>query len=86
MTMMLLALVFSNAALTAAEARDLQESGGTTAPHSGPTIRARVWHPGVDKWEDEKAECPIFFQEDVDGFGVVKIGGRCADEDIPYAL
>jgi hypothetical protein len=84
--MMLLALAFSNSALTAADASDLHESTGTSGPHSAPAVRARAWQPGVDKWDDEKSKCPIFFRHDVEGFGVVRVGPRCADDEIPYAL
>ena len=86
MTTILLALVFSNAALAAAEANDAQDGAGAAAPRPSPTISARAWHPDVDNWDDERSECPIFFQQHVDGFGIVRIGARCADDDYPHAL
>lgn len=86
MTMMLLALVFSNAALNSADASDRPETAGPAEPRTNPTIRARAWRPGIDSWEEERRECPIFFQDAIEGFGVVRIGPRCDEPEIPYAL
>jgi len=86
MTAMLLALAFSDAALGAAEIRDfrLRDEPLTT---TDATIKVRAWTPGVNGWtRAPDHECPAFFQNDVSGIGLVRIGPPCEDEEIPYAL
>jgi hypothetical protein len=89
---MLLALLFSEAALSAAETseyRDINDQldpGGASVSVAAP-VRGHAWSPRVDSWGEEKSECPIFFQREIQGFGVFRLGPRCAEhEDFPHAL
>jgi len=84
MTVMLLALIFSDSALVASDYRLAGEAGIDTRYEPQP--RPREWKPGVDSWTIENRDCPAFFQREVDVLGVVRVGPRCADEEIPYAL
>jgi hypothetical protein len=86
MTVMLLALFFSDAALNANEASDYRLLANPLADADQPVSR-RAWTPGVKGWERRSTEdCPAFFQRELEGVGVVRVGPRCADEEIPYAL
>ena len=84
MTVMLLALVFSDTALIASDYRLSGESEIDTRYEPQP--RPREWKPGVDSWKIENRDCPAFFQHEVDGGAVIRVGPRCEDEEIPYAL
>ncbi len=85
MTMMLLALAFSDAALA---------KGGVTEyrltvelPPSGQSsAEGRAWTPGIDGWKPEKVDCPVFFQREIKEFGMFRVGPKCTQEEIPYAL
>ena len=83
MTVMLLALLFSESALNANEAGTYRLDED---PYVEPRSRTREWKPGVDGWKIERPECPAFFSQEVEGIGVVRVGPHCADEEIPYAL
>jgi hypothetical protein len=79
---MLLALVLSDAALNASEASEFRL---LVEPLPSKDGQPRRWTSGVNGWEIEK-ECPAFFQREIEGFGIVRIGPRCEDDQIPYAL
>ncbi len=84
MTAILLALTLSESALNAAEVKDYRL---VVEPQTDSSTNRRPWTPGVDSWKREGArDCPAFFQDDVEGFGVLRVGPDCADEEIPYAL
>ena len=83
MTVMLLALILSDAALSANDYR-LEEPGIDTRFEPAP--RTREWTPGVDSWKVENKDCPAFFQRQVEGVALVRVGPRCEDEEVPYAL
>ena len=84
MTAILLALTLSESALNAAEVKDYRL---VVEPMGEPARDQRRWTPGVDSWKREGAkDCPAFFQQDVEAFGVLRVGPRCAEEEIPYAL
>jgi hypothetical protein len=83
---MLLALFLSDAALNSSEASEYRL---LVEPLSGDDTVAtrRPWTPGVNGWERKSTEdCPAFFQRELEGIGVVRVGPRCADDEIPYAL
>jgi len=84
MTMILLALIMSDTTLVASDYRlaGEQETDARLEPQSRP----REWKPGVDSWTIENPDCPAFFQREVDGGAVIRVGPRCVDEEIPYAL
>jgi hypothetical protein len=90
---MLLAMLFSEAALSAAEESERpivngsqERIGGAPAALAAP-VRGHFWTPRVGSWTDEKGECPIFFQREIEGFGLVRVGPRCAAADgFPHAL
>lgn len=84
MTVMLLALIFSDTTLVASDYRLTGEQEVDTRYESRP--RSREWKPGVDSWKIENKDCPAFFRRDVAGVGVLSVGPRCEDEEIPYAL
>jgi len=87
MTVMPLALFFSDSALNASEAnayRIKREESGSFESDAEP--RSREWQPGVHGWKIETIDCPAFFQHEVDGFGAIRVGPRCVDDEIPYAL
>jgi hypothetical protein len=84
MTVMLLALIFSDTALSANDYRLSGESGIDTRYE--PQRRPREWKPGVDSWKIENRDCPAFVQHEVEGGTLIRVGPRCADEEIPYAL
>lgn len=84
MTVMLLALIFSDTTLRAGDYR-------LTGEHEidrryEPEPRSREWKPGVDSWKVENRDCPAFFRRELDGVGALSVGPRCEDEEIPYAL
>jgi hypothetical protein len=85
---MLMALLFSDAALNASklDGNQVRHDKRSSEPHVTTTPRARSWTPGVRNWTIEKSECPAFFRREIEGFGVVRVGPRCADEEVPYAL
>lgn len=89
MTVMLLALFFSDAALNSSEAgtyRIDEQSEALAEPYAEPRSRTREWKPGLDGWKIERNDCPAFFSQKVEGFGVFQAGPSCADEEVPYAL
>ena len=83
MTAMLLALVLSDAALNASETSEYRLIVEPPAAKDG---QRREWTPGIDAWEPKNKECPAFFQREVEGFGIIRVGPRCEDDKIPYAL
>jgi hypothetical protein len=85
MTVMLLALMFSDAALNSSEAGEYRLVENHE-PEAEPRSRTRRWTPGVQSWTIEKTDCPAFFQRQLEGFGIFRVGPRCADEEMPYAL
>ena len=82
MSVMLLALLLSDSALNASEYRLVVEP----QPEADARPQPRAWTPGVDGWKREGSECPAFFQRHIDGFGQIRVGPRCEQEEIPYAL
>jgi hypothetical protein len=36
--------------------------------------------------EDGESDCPAFVQHEVEGGTLIRVGPRCADEEIPYSL
>jgi hypothetical protein len=84
MTVMLLALALSDAALNAHEMsnyrQDQQEVGGSAVTTAESRSKNRAWTPGIDNWDDQKNDCPIFFQKEIKGFGTFKVGAHCATE------
>ena len=84
MPVILLALALSESAVRGAEVVDYRL---VMEPQTDSAASRRPWTPGVDSWKREGArDCPAFFQNDVEGFGVLRVGPDCADEEIPYAL
>jgi len=75
---------FSDTAQGASDYRLSGESGIDTGYES--RLRPREWKPGVDGWKIENRDCPAFFRHEVEGGTVIRVGPRCADEEIPYAL
>jgi hypothetical protein len=91
MTVMLLALLFSDAAINTADLNENrvleeQEIGGFAEPHVEARSRTHPWTPGVKSWENNSSDCPIFFQRDIKGFGVFRVGPRCNEDGLPHAL
>ena len=94
MTVMLLALFFSDAALNAAEVSEYrfvsgqEEVGGRAGvePRIEATTRKRAWNPHLQSWPSRRAECPALFAREIEGFGVFKVGRTCDPEELPYAL
>lgn len=84
MTVMLLALIFSDSALIASDYRLPGEAEIDTRYEPRP--KAREWQPGVDGWKIENRDCPAFFQRELEGGTLIRVGPRCEDEEIPYAL
>jgi hypothetical protein len=85
MTVMMLALMFSDAALNASQANEyrLVENHDHDA---APQRRMRQWTPKLESWTIEKDDCPAFFQRELKGFGMFRVGPQCTDEEVPYAL
>jgi hypothetical protein len=89
---MLLALLFTDAALSASESGESrivseQAAGGGPPASIAAAVSGHAWTPRVENWRAEEAECPIFFQREVEGFGVFRMGPRCAQpDDYPHAL
>ena len=89
MTVMLLALFFSDSALNSSDAnayRIERGESGAFDPHVESSSHTREWRSGAHGWKIEKTDCPAFFRHEVEGFGVVRVGPRCIDEELPYAL
>jgi hypothetical protein len=82
MPVILLALALSESAVHGAEVVDYRL---VVEPQTDSSASRRPWTPGVDSWKRE-GDCPAFFQNEVEGFGVLRVGPDCADEEIPYAL
>lgn len=85
MTAMLLALVLSDAALNESKATEYRFTVEPRVSNSAHD-RERRWTPGVDHWTRDEQDCPAFFQREIEGFGIVRVGPKCAEEEIPYAL
>jgi hypothetical protein len=85
MTVMLLALFLSDAALNASESDEYRL---LAEPQAEPNSRAtpRTWTPGLNSWKRKGEDCPAFFRREVKGIGIIRVGPRCSDEEIPYAL
>ena len=84
MPVILLALALGESAVTGAEVVDYRL---VVEPQADLSARRRPWIPGVDSWKRKvDRDCPAFFHNDIEGFGVLRVGPDCADEDIPYAL
>jgi hypothetical protein len=84
MTAILLALTLSESALSAAEVKDYRL---VIEPMAEPSENHLAWTPGVDSWKRKNVQdCPAFFQQEMDGFGMLRVGPRCVEEEIPYAL
>ncbi|HEX6742539.1 MAG TPA: hypothetical protein VF079_12185 [Sphingomicrobium sp.] len=84
MTVMLLALIFSDTTLRGGDYRLVEGQEIDTRYEAEP--RPREWKPGVDSWKIETRDCPALFRHDVEGVGFLSVGPRCEDEEIPYAL
>jgi hypothetical protein len=85
MPVMLLALALSDAALNAHQMNeyrisDPQESGGSAQLQSDKPQQTHPWTPGVTDWSEDKRDCPVFFQQELKGFGTFKVGPRCSTE------
>jgi hypothetical protein len=86
MTAMLLALVFSESALSQADEPHYRIFEEQEESRSAPQADGRPWSPNVE-WKDEEADCPIFFRRDIDGFGTLSVHPRCREDDgLPHAL
>jgi hypothetical protein len=86
MTVMLLALLFSDAALSASGA-DEYRLVENHDQEDAPKRHVRQWTPRVKSWTVEKADCPVFFQREIAGFGQFRVGPRCWEDDqLPHAL
>jgi len=90
MTVMLMALFFSESALNASKASEYRVLGEHETelfePNETVTSHRQGWTPRVQIWTIEKTECPAFFRSEVEGFGQFRVGPRCPDEEVPYAL
>jgi hypothetical protein len=93
MTVMLLALFFSDAALNAADVSEYrfvsdQEEigGGVVEPRIETATPKRAWNPHLQSWPSRRAECPALFAREIEGFGILKVGPTCDPEELPYAL
>jgi hypothetical protein len=92
MTVMLLALLFSDAALNSADASEYRfvadvDGGGSAEPYVEVRSKTHKWTPRVERWTVEKADCPAFFQREIAGFGQYRVGPRCREDDqLPHAL
>jgi len=85
MTAMMLALMFSDATLNASKAgeyRLVEHHDHEDAPQR----RVREWSRKLDRWTIKKEDCPAFFQRELEGLGMFRVGLSCVDEEIPYAL
>jgi len=82
MPVILLALALSESAVGGVEVVDYRL---VVEPQADAAARRRNWTPGVDSWKRER-DCPAFFQKDLEGFGMLRVGPDCVDEEIPYAL
>jgi len=83
---MLLALMLSDNALGVAQAEGFPVVRESTNLNNTIRSRRRAWTPRVDSWDGEKTECSAFFQREFEGFGLVRVGAKCEDEEVPYAL
>jgi len=84
MTVILIALALSESTLTTTEVKDYRLAA---EPHADTSANHRRWTPGVDSWKREgERDCPAFFERELEGFGVFRVGPRCTEEEIPYAL
>jgi hypothetical protein len=84
MTAMLLALVLSDAALNESKA-DVYSFAVEPEPEAGKP--KREWKPGIESWSYDGKDCPIFFSQEIEGFGTVVIGPRCREDNgLPHAL
>lgn len=90
MTVLVLALSFSGAALTASTAADYRFTENRQAqmfadPRSDEGAKRRPWTPGVDGWTRERRECPALFERDLGNGSIFRFGPRCDDDELPYA-
>ena len=84
MPVILLALALSESAAGGPEVVDYRV---VVEPPAESSASRRAWTPGVDSWKRKgDRDCPAFFQDDLEGFGVLRVGPKCSEEEIPYAL
>ena len=90
MTAMMLALFFSDAlnspGMKNYRTPEEQEIGGSAEPHIEARPQPYPWRPRVGNWDKNSADCPIFFQKDIKGFGILRIGPSCNEDGLPHAL
>ena len=46
---------------------------------TAPAQRGTPWSPNVDDWYDDTPTCPYVFDEEIAGFGKLRVGGRCEE-------
>ena len=46
---------------------------------TAPAQRGTPWEPDVEDWYDDTPTCPYVFDDEIAGFGKLRIGGLCKE-------
>ena len=74
-------LLFAEAAMAAANPPSQAGSEPGDILVTAPARRGTPWSPNVDDWFDNTPTCPYLFDEEIGGFGTLRVGARCAAGD-----
>jgi hypothetical protein len=72
-------LLFADAALASANPPSQAGNDSGDIVVAAPAQRGTRWSPRVDDWHDDTPTCPYFFDEEIRGFGTLRVGPRCTD-------
>lgn len=79
-------MLFADAALASANPPSQAGTSHDDTVVSAPARSGKPWSPKVDDWYDDTPTCPYFFDDEVPGFGKLRVGPRCTPEHDPIAL
>lgn len=70
-------LLFADAALASANPPSQAGNEPGDIVVTAPAPRGTPWSPNVDDWYDDTPTCPYVFDEEIRGFGTLRVGARC---------
>lgn len=73
--------LFADAALASANPPSQAGTDRDDIVVTAPAQRGTAWSPNVDDWYDDTPTCPYFFDEEIKGFGKLRVGARCDTGD-----
>ena len=80
--LMFAAALSGTRAAEAARAAQPQPIDYSLAPVTERKVDEKNWRTFIGGLSfEEESDCPIFFQKDVEGFGIMRVASRCATEE-----